>query len=93
MRAELCKIPHITCTNPRGAFYLMPNVSWYLQNNVMRIHDTDELSTFMLDEFHVALVAGSSFGDDRFIRFSYANSMENLKEGAKRFAAGLQSLL
>lgn len=93
LRGELCKIPHITCTNPKGAFYLMPNVSWYLQNNVMRIHNTDELSTFMLEEFHVALVAGSSFGDDRFIRFSYANSMENLQEGAKRFAAGLQSLI
>jgi aspartate aminotransferase len=93
LRNELCKIPHITCTNPKGAFYLMPNVSWYLQNNVMRINDTDALSAFMLDEYHVALVAGSSFGDDRFIRFSYANSMENLEEGAKRFAAGLKNLL
>lgn len=93
LRDELCKIPHITCTNPKGAFYLMPNVSWYLQNNVMRIQNTDDLSTYMLDEFHVALVAGSSFGDDRFIRFSYANSMENLQEGVKRFAAGLHALL
>jgi aspartate aminotransferase len=93
LREELCKIPHITCTNPKGAFYLMPNVSWYLQNNLLRIHDTDALSTYMLEEFHVALVAGSSFGDDRFIRFSYANSMENLREGVARFAAGLQNLI
>ncbi len=93
LRDELCKIPHITCTNPKGAFYLMPNVSWYLHNNVMRIKDTDALSTFMLEEFHVALVAGSSFGDDRFMRFSYANSLDNLKEGVNRFAAGLRSLL
>jgi aspartate aminotransferase len=93
LRDELCKIPHITCTYPKGAFYLMPNVSWYLQNNLMKINDTDALSAYMLEEFHVALVAGSSFGDDRFIRFSYANSMENLREGAKRFAEGLQSLI
>ncbi|HNX00583.1 MAG TPA: pyridoxal phosphate-dependent aminotransferase [Candidatus Cloacimonadota bacterium] len=93
LREELCKIPHITCTNPKGAFYLMPNVSWYLQNNLLNIRNTDELSTYMLDEFHVALVAGSSFGDDRFMRFSYANSMENLQEGVKRFANGLQNMI
>jgi aspartate aminotransferase len=93
LRRELCSIPHVTCTFPKGAFYLMPNVSWYLQNNDKGIHTTDALSTYMLENHHIALVAGSAFGDDRFVRFSYANSLENLKEGAKRFAQGLQALI
>jgi aspartate aminotransferase len=93
LREALCQIPHITCTNPKGAFYLMPNVSWYLKNNSKGIYDSDLLSSYLLEKYHIALVSGNAFGDDRFVRFSYANSMENLIEGAKRFANGLQDLL
>ncbi len=90
---ELNKIENVTCRMPMGAFYAFPNVSYYLENNNKGIKDTNDLCNYLLDNYHIALVSGISFGDDRFVRFSYANSMENLIEGARRFRDGLLSLV
>ncbi len=84
---------NITCAMPKGAFYAMPNVSYYLFNNKKNITNSVELCEYLIDNFHVALVPGSAFGADRYIRFSYANSMENIEEGLNRFEAGLLSLI
>ncbi|MDP2173850.1 MAG: pyridoxal phosphate-dependent aminotransferase [Candidatus Cloacimonadaceae bacterium] len=89
---ELCKIPHITCFKPQGAFYIMPNIEWYLKNNRLGINDADKFCEVLLDKYHVALVAGGSFGIDGAVRFSYANSLDNLSKGVSRFAAFLQEL-
>jgi len=90
--AELSNIPHITCFKPRGAFYIMPDISWYLANNNAGIKTSDDLCNALLDKKHVALVAGSSFGMDATVRFSYANSIDNLEKGVKRFAEFLGEL-
>lgn len=89
---ELMKIPHITCFKPQGAFYIMPGIHWYLQNNHLGIDNADAFCDQLLEKYHVALVAGGSFGLEGTVRFSYANSIENLKEGVKRFAAFLAEL-
>lgn len=89
---ELTKIPHITCFKPQGAFYIMPGIHWYLQNNHLGIDNADAFCDQLLEKYHVALVAGGSFGLEGTVRFSYANSIENLKEGVKRFAAFLAEL-
>ncbi|OQY40015.1 MAG: hypothetical protein B6226_00635 [Candidatus Cloacimonetes bacterium 4572_65] len=52
-----------------------------------------ELCTYLLDEFKIAVVPGSAFGNKVLTRFSYANSIDNLREGVKRFELGLKSLL
>jgi len=89
---ELVKIPHISCFKPQGAFYIMPGINWYLQNNRLGIHNADDFCDRLLEKYHVALVAGGSFGLEGTVRFSYANSIENLYEGVKRFANFLAEL-
>ncbi|HOZ01121.1 MAG TPA: pyridoxal phosphate-dependent aminotransferase [Candidatus Syntrophosphaera sp.] len=89
---ELCKLPHISCFKPQGAFYIMPNIGWYLQNNTKGIDNADKFCNLLLEKHHVALVAGDSFGIGTNVRFSYANSMENLQKGVSRFAEFLAEL-
>ncbi len=93
MYAELNKIDHVSTTAPQGAFYIMVNVDYYLKNNIKGIKNDVELCSFLLEEAQIAIVPGSAFGNDKLVRFSYANSMDNLREGVKRFAQGLKSLL
>lgn len=90
--AELTRIPHLTCFKPQGAFYIMPGIKWYLENNKQGISTADQFCTILLEKYHVALVAGGSFGMEGTVRFSYANSLENIKTGVERFAAFLADL-
>lgn len=90
--SELSNIPHITCFKPSGAFYIMPDISWYLANNSAGIKTSDEFCTMLLEKKYVALVAGSSFGLDNTVRFSYANSIDNLQKGITRFAEFLKEI-
>lgn len=90
---ELNKVANVTTTSPQGAFYIMANIAYYLENNTKGITNDVELCTFLLEESKIAIVPGSAFGNGNLVRFSYANSMENLREGVKRFAQGLKSLL
>ncbi len=89
---ELNNLPHISCFKPQGAFYIMPNISWYLQNNSQGITDGDKFCVTLLEKHHVALVSGDSFGIPTNVRFSYANSMDNLRKGVERFARFLSEL-
>lgn len=86
MYNELIKIPHITCFKPQGAFYIMPGIKWYLENNKEGVSNADKFCEKLLDRHHVALVAGGSFGMEGTVRFSYANSIANIEEGIRRFA-------
>ena len=88
---ELNKINNVKCSLPKGAFYAFPNISYYLHNN-KNIKNSVELCQYLLKDYQVAIVPGSAFGADNYVRFSYANSMENIKEGVKRFAGGLKNL-
>ncbi len=89
----LNKIDHISTTSPQGAFYIMTNIEYYLNNNVKNIKTDVELCSYLLENYKIAIVPGSAFGNKVLTRFSYANSMDNLKEGVKRFEEGLKSLL
>lgn len=90
---KLNSIDNISCNMPKGAFYAMPDVSYYLHNNNHGIKNTIQLCEFLLKTANIAIVAGSAFGAPNNVRFSYANSMDNIKEGLKRFDQGLASLL
>jgi len=89
--AGLKNIKGIKCNLPLGAFYAFPNVSYYIENS--NLQDSKELSEYILKNAHVAVVPGSAFGMENHLRFSYANSMENLQEGLARFKNCLQELV
>ncbi len=89
---ELNKIPNVFCFKPQGAFYAMPNISYYLLNNKKNIKNSIDLCSYLLENFHIALVPGSAFGVDNYVRFSFATSMENIMKGVERLSEGLQSL-
>ena len=89
---RLNDIPNVRCTVPKGAFYAMPNIYFYLQNNSKGIKNSLDLTKYLLEEYQVAIVPGSAFGADHYVRFSYANSMENIEKGLDRFEKGLKEL-
>ncbi len=89
---ELSKLPHVSVFKPQGAFYIMPNIDWYLKNNNLGITTSSQFCEALLEKHYVALVSGESFGIDSNVRFSYANSMENLQKGVQRFAQFLSEL-
>ena len=90
--SEMVKNQHLTCSKPEGAFYLFPNISWYLKHNKADIKTTDQFCDALLEKHFVAVVSGSSFGSEGYVRFSYANSMDNLVKGAARFAEFLKDI-
>ncbi len=88
------EIPGLKTNVPQGAFYVYPEISYYLGkkfNNYNIVNATD-LSMFLLDVAHVALVPGAAFGNDKYIRFSYATSEKNLIEALKRMKEALAKL-
>jgi len=89
---EINRIPHVSCSLPKGAFYTMANVGYYIKNNCKGINNTDDLCIYLLENAHIAVVTGTAFGMENYVRFSYANSLENLKTGMVRFKDGLLSL-
>ena len=70
---ELNKIPGFSCIQPGGAFYAFPNIT---QTGLR----SDELQKKILEEAGVAVISGTSFGEhgEGYLRFSYANSTENI---------------
>jgi len=68
---ELNAIPNVKCYPPKGAFYAMPNIEFYLLNNKKNIHNSVELCEYLLEEFHIALVPGLAFGVDKYVRLKH----------------------
>ena len=87
-------IKGVTCVMPIGAFYAFPNTSSYYGKNFKGnpIQSSVDLSSYLLDEAKVAVVPGAAFGDDRYIRLSYATSMDNIEKGLDRIETALSKL-
>ena len=88
----LKEIPGLKVNHPTGAFYLFPDVSSYFgkSNGSVIIDNSADFAELILESAHVAIVAGSAFGDDNCVRISYAASEETLREAIKRIAKCLQ---
>ena len=71
-------ISGLSCANPGGAFYAFPNVSNYFKDGTS---NSLEFSQWLLKEAGVAVVPGSAFGQEGYVRISFATSMENLIKG------------
>jgi len=82
----LNQIPGFRCVEPGGAFYAFPNIEGTGLN-------AKQAQTKLLEEAGVATVAGTSFGahGEGYIRFSYANSLENIKEAIRRIGDVLRA--
>jgi len=91
---SLLEIPGVSCYKPEGAFYVFPDFSAYLGKNYQgkEIKDSIALAEFLLESARVAVVPGSAFGAEGFIRLSYATSMKNIQEGIKRIASAIKNL-
>ena len=77
--AGLNKLPGVSCTTPKGAFYAFPNVKrtgWKAK----------DLATAMLDQTGVVTIGGPDFGilGEGYLRLSYANSTENILKALAR---------
>ena len=93
---ELLKeIPDIKTNLPTGAFYFFPDVSAYFgkAHGGLVINNALDLSLYLLNEAHVAIVSGEAFGDPKSIRISYAASEEKLKEALERIKLALAKLV
>ncbi len=82
---ELNAIPGFRCTLPKGAFYAFANTSG---TGI----PSRELETQLLNQAGVSCLSGTSFGanGEGFLRFSYANSLDNIREGMRRIRECLQ---
>lgn len=79
---------------PQGAFYVMPDITYYLgkSDGSLTIKTSDDLAMYLLEKAHVATVGGDAFGAPDCIRISYATSDELLVEALKRIKNALGNL-
>lgn len=78
------RIPKLSCRTPAGAFYVFVNIK---QTGM----DSRQFTDFLLNECQVCALAGANFGTqgEGYVRFSYANTIENLGEACERMERAL----
>ena len=76
---KINEIPGMSCHKPHGAFYVFPNIKGTGMTSA-------EAESYFLNDAGVACLSGTAFGSfgEGYIRFSYANSVENIEEAMKR---------
>jgi len=92
---ELVKdIPGIKCFAPEGAFYIFPDVSSYYgkSDGETTITNSADFSMYLLNIAHVSSVMGEAFGEPNCVRFSFANSMQNIERAWERIKVALAKL-
>jgi len=87
----LQEIPNIKITNPQGAFYAFPDISWFFGKTLRakQINNSEDFAMYLLEEANVAVVTGSAFGDPNCIRLSYATDQKTLTQAIKRIKNAL----
>ncbi|MCA5006760.1 pyridoxal phosphate-dependent aminotransferase [Sphingobacterium sp. WQ 366] len=89
-------IPGLKTNLPDGAFYFFPEISSFFGKkdpNGNVIKDSSDLALYLLNFGHIATVGGDSFGNNNYIRLSYAASDDNLKEALRRMKDALGKLV
>jgi len=91
----LREVKGLKVTVPEGAFYVMPDISYFLgkSDGETRIGNSDDLALYLLDKAQVATVGGDAFGAPECIRISYATSDDLLVEAVKRITVALSKLM
>jgi len=90
----LNQVKDVTCAKPGGAFYVMPNCTKLYDKVVdgKKIGGSTNLCKILLEKANIACVPGIEFGNDDYIRLSYATDMASIEEGVRRFAAFAETL-
>lgn len=90
--ARLNRIDGIECNTPGGAFYVFPSIQGLIGRTIAgrTITNSVTCADALLDKARIAVVPGSGFGAENFIRMSYAISMEAIKQGLDRFEQALK---
>ncbi len=80
------QIPGISCLEPEGAFYVYMNIKSFFGRTIhgVKIESSDDFAKVLLEKGLVAVVPGTAFGADGYLRWSYATSMEQIKAGLDR---------
>jgi len=88
------EIPCIKCFKPEGAFYIFPDVSAYFgkSDGTTKIQNSADFSMYILNTAHVSSVMGDAFGEPDCVRFSFANSMQNIEKAWGRIKEALAKL-
>lgn len=91
---RLNAIPGIVSNTPQGAFYVFPKIDGVFgrQAHGKAITTSAAFADYLLDEAGVAVVPGDAFGDDHYMRISYAASMAELEDGLARVDRAVQQL-
>lgn len=86
-------IPDVSCITPDGAFYVMMNIEKLIGKTIAGklIQNDDDFAVAFLEKGLVAVVPCSGFGAPGFVRWTYAASMENIREGLNRLEKFLLS--
>ena len=94
MHRMLNEIDGLSCRLPKGAFYIMLNLSGILGKSLRGqvIDSSTKFAELLLNEKKVAVVPALAFGDDNFARISYATSRSNIVEGCGRIASFVSEL-
>lgn len=94
MVERLNNLDGISIIKPNGAFYIMVNISEYLNTslNGTNISNSLDFAKVLLEEEKVAVIPGSGFGLDNYIRLSYATSKEIIGKGIDRISDFLNKL-
>jgi aspartate aminotransferase len=91
---ELNSLPGVKCITPTGAFYAFPNTShiYGKSDGDRRIRSSSDLALYLIEEANVAVVPGEAFGNDDYIRISYATSVGEIQKGIDRIREALSGL-
>ncbi len=91
---KLTSIKDISIIRPKGAFYVMVDISKYYGKkfNGEEINDSLTFSKVLLENKDTAVIPGIGFGLDQYIRLSYAISIENIEKGLNRIEKFLSEL-
>ena len=91
---RLTSVGGSTCANVGGAFYLVPDVSYYVgkKDGDKEIKDSFDFCSYILEKAHVAIVPGGAFNAPKCVRIAYTNSMEKIVEGMDRIEKALKEL-
>lgn len=86
MLSRINAMEGVSCIVPNGAFYVMMNIEKLIGKTLggRVINNADDFSMALLEKGLVAVVSCCGFGAPNFLRWTYASSMENIKEGMDR---------
>jgi aspartate aminotransferase len=87
-------VPGLKCFEPQGAFYIFPDVTAYYgkTDGETTINNANDLCMYLLNTANVSSVMGDAFGEPNCVRFSFANSMQNIEKGWARIKDALAKL-